>query len=326
MDDTTRHLDDLERRIGEIAVRQHGLITRFDARRIGLSDRRIRLRCTRGLWVEVLPGVFRVAGAPATGRQAMLSATLWAGRQSLLSHRAGGVLWGFDGVRANGPEVLVESPRRLAHPLVTVHRTSALPPEDRDVREGIRVTSVARTLVDLAGELTGDSLELALESALRQHLTTTAELRNRLAALGGPGRAGSGALRELLDARKGVPRVSGSAPEIRLRRLLVRAGLPAPVAQFHVHAPGFDAYLDLAYPMAMVAIEYDGVEFHSGRADRARDRAREHRLVELGWTVLRVGHEDLQDGGARLVAAVRSALGGRVLRSVEENRRVASSE
>jgi very-short-patch-repair endonuclease len=308
MDDVPSNSDDPERRIAAIAVRQLALITRGQARLVGLTDRQIRGRVDRAVWEVVLPGVYRIAGTPATGRQGMLAATLWAGRRSALSHRAAGVLWGLDGVHAERLEVIIERPRRLEHPAVIVHRTGTLPRLDRATSDGIRVTAVARTLVDLAGVLDPEALELAVEDALRRELTSVARIRHRLEELGGRGREGCDVLRAIVAAQQPGRRVSGSAPEIRLRRLLVRAGLGSPVAQFRVHTPGFEAFVDLAYPTARLALEYDGEQWHGGRVKRQRDRVRDHRLSALGWRVMHVGSSDLRDGATDLITAIRAAL------------------
>jgi hypothetical protein len=126
----------------------------------------------------------------------MMAATLWAGDGALLSYRAAGVLHGLDGVRADGLEVT--APKRLRPALVVAHFAPTFPAIDRDVVEGIPVTSATRTLIDLAGVLDRDTVELALEDALRRGLTSRARMKYRLGELEGRGRGGCGVLRELL--------------------------------------------------------------------------------------------------------------------------------
>jgi len=116
--------------------------------------------------------------------------------------------------------------------------------------------------------------------------------------------------------RRRVPRVvalsdpgAESAMETRCRLALVLNRLPAPISQYRV----FDAddllvaRLDLAYPHAMLGIEYDGAH-HRGPAEFANDQRRDNRLKELGWTVLRVNADELMGHPARLVRQVRALL------------------
>jgi len=305
-DQATRN--DAERGVSAIAAGQRGLVTRAQAIQAGLTPSEVKSRVARGRWERLLPGVYRIAGAPATGRQGMLAATLWGGRRSVLSFRAAGVLWGLDRVRAPRLEITIEAPRRLQHDAVIVHRTGELPRLDRAVEDGIRVTSVARTLVDLAGVLETNSLEFPLEDALRRKLTTRDEILARVDALGGSGRVGGGRLRSLLGSGEDAGRPSGSPPEIELRRLLIRAGLPEPVGQHAVRAGTFTAFLDLAYPELMIGIEYDGERWHSGRVARQRDLRRDHALAALGWLVLHVTSSEIRDGVPTVVRAVRAAI------------------
>jgi hypothetical protein len=194
----------------------------------------------------------------------MMAATLWAGDDALLSHRAAGVLHGLDGVTADRLEVT--APKRLRLGVVIAHRAPPFPAIDRNVVAGIAVTSPTRTLIDLAAVLGTNELELALEDALRRGLTSRARIGYRLHELEGPGRGGCAALRSLLEDGRGRPH-SGSAPEVRLRRLITLAGLPTPVPQHQIRQSGrLIARVDLAYPDFQIAIEYDSERCTRGGA------------------------------------------------------------
>src|SRR5688572_3377980 len=82
---------------GRIADAQHGLITHRQAQASGLSDTSIRYRVNRGRWRRDLPGVYRIAGAPASVAQRLCAAQLWSGEGSAVSHGAAAHLWGFEG-------------------------------------------------------------------------------------------------------------------------------------------------------------------------------------------------------------------------------------
>jgi hypothetical protein len=197
-------------------MRQHAAISHAQALKAGLTGAAVSRRVDSGRWTRLLPRVYRVGGSPATGRQGMMAAALWAGDGALLSHRAAGVLHGLDGVNADRLEVTAS--RRLRSGVVLAHFAPPFTVIDRDVVDGIPATSATRTLIDLAGTLDTDSLELALEDALRRGLTSRARMGYRLRELAGRGREGCAALRALLEDGRERAR-SGSAPEVRLRRL-----------------------------------------------------------------------------------------------------------
>jgi hypothetical protein len=284
-------------------MRQHAVISYGQAIDAGLSRMAISRRVDAGRWVRLLPRVYRVGGAPATGRQGMMAATLWAGEGALLSHRAAGVLHGLDGVKAEHLEVTAS--KRLRSGVVLAHYAPPFTAIDRDVLDAIPVTSPTRTLIDLAGILCPDDLELAFEDARRRGLTSRARLGYRLRELEGHGRVGCGALRALVADGRGRTH-SGSAPEVRLRRRIIRSGLPRPIPQYEIrHRGRLIARVDLAYPELRVAIEYDSERWHSGRRPRESDLERRNRLTALGWHVVHVTGTELAAGAPTAIAALR---------------------
>ncbi len=76
--------------VARIATRQHGVVSQAQAIDAGMSRSAISRRVDAGRWVRVLPRVYRIGGAPATGRQGMMAATLWAGDAALLGQPPGG--------------------------------------------------------------------------------------------------------------------------------------------------------------------------------------------------------------------------------------------
>jgi hypothetical protein len=283
---------------------QHGAISHAQAIKAGLTRAAVSRRVDAGRWTRLLPRVYRLGGAPATSRQGMMAATLWAGEGALLSYRAAGVLHGFDDVTANRLEVTAS--RRLRSGVVLAHFAPPFTVIDREVVDGIPVTSATRTLLDLAGILEADCLELALEDALRRGLTSRARIRHRLRERAGRGRDGCAALRTLLEDGRGRAN-SGSAPEVRLRRLISRAGLPEPVPQYEIRDRGrLAARVDLAYSDLRIAIEFDSERWHGGRGRREADLDRRNRLTELGWEMVHIGWSELEAGAPRAIATLRA--------------------
>ena len=108
-----------ERRCAQLAGRQHGVISRAQARESGLSDRQIHGRLAKRLWKQWLPGTFVVADAPSTWQQSVVAACLWAGSGAALSHWSAAALLGFEGVRY--PRIEITSTKRLQSSRVLVH-------------------------------------------------------------------------------------------------------------------------------------------------------------------------------------------------------------
>jgi hypothetical protein len=91
-----------------VAERRHGLTTRAQLARLGLSDAQIQRRVSAGVLVRVLPNAFRVVGSVPTDAQRRLAACLWAGRSALLAHASAATLLRLEGITTN--EVHVTAP------------------------------------------------------------------------------------------------------------------------------------------------------------------------------------------------------------------------
>ncbi len=297
-------------RVRAVARRQHGLVTRDQARSLGVTDSAVERRIAAGLWERLHPHVFRIAGVPDSRHQRLMAAALWAGELAVVSHESAGWLWGLDGVRARDPELWVWHERAPTSEGVRTHRTQELREVDRAFADAIRVTAPARTIVDLASVLRPWALEQALESALRHDIITVQDVDDRLADIGGRGRRGTRVLRTVLMQRGGAAPLE-SALEVRVERILRSYGLPTPIRQHEVRAGSHViARLDFAYPDDRVAIEADGYSVHGGRIAFHRDRRRLAQLAARGWKVVPVTWEDCSERPTVFVAAVRAALDG----------------
>jgi very-short-patch-repair endonuclease len=99
-----------------------------------------------------------------------------------------------------------------------------------------------------------------------------------------------------------------SGPEVALLRLLAHSGLPEPVRQHAVLVGGERRFIDIAYPQARLALEYDGNDPHTRVERFESDRSRQNGLVLLGWTILRYTHRELRDRPHRVIHQIRSFL------------------
>lgn len=288
------------------ASRQLGLVTRAQVvRRLG-TDATLRREVASGAWVRMHRGVYRIAAAPQTWKQAVLAAVLAAGGRAVASSSTAAALWELEAFAPGPLEVTAPRGRRPRLAGVRVHET--LDPLSADTaRIGpIPVTTVERTLVDLAGRVPGQRLEAALDDALRRGLVSLPALLDRLEQ---PrhGVSGVGTLRRMAHTRSGVP-LAGSTLERRLLDLLRRASLPDPERQAPILAGDVVAYADVAYRDARLVIEVDGYRFHSGRTAWERDSARQNALVLQGWTVLRYSADDIAHRPGAVAGEVRACL------------------
>jgi Protein of unknown function (DUF559) len=168
-------------------------------------------------------------------------------------------------------------------------------------RDGVPVTSVARTLADLATSLERLRAVWAMDDALRRRLCVKAEVIAVIERWRGG--AGCVSARERLDEADGV---AESILETAGRLVLRDRGVPLPIPQHELRSPGgtLVARLDGAYLREKVALEYDGADPHGLPEAVFRDRWRQNGLPELGWTVLRFTWWDVMrdpDGVAAIV-------------------------
>ena len=241
------HTQGVERAIEEMAAEQLGVFARNQALELGASRRMLEYRSATGAWPIVLPRVHRIAAVASTRAQAAMAASLWAGPDGLVSHETAGMLWRFDGITTEQTHVTFPATRNRRSGQVVVHRVVDLLPADIGVRGPIAVTTALRTAIDLAGVVVPETLEIAIESALRRGLFTVGQLRWRADALMGPERRGSSELRALLD-RHDLGRTD-SRWEVATARILESAGYGAPVRQHPISSNGKEvARADLAYP------------------------------------------------------------------------------
>jgi hypothetical protein len=166
----------------------------------------------------------------------------------------------------------------------------------------LRWTDRTRTALDLIRRGPVDEAVVLLDRLVQHQVAFLDDVRKAAARL--PRCRGSRQARLVAELADGL---AESPPETRLRLLIRRAGLPAPVAQFTVrHGGRFVARVDFGYPEQRLAIEYDGA-WHGRPEQLAKDRARMNRLLAAGWRILFVTAADLRDPGA-LVARIAAAL------------------
>jgi very-short-patch-repair endonuclease len=200
---------------------------------------------------------------------------------AVASHGSAAYLWGIYRYAPGAIDVTAPIRRRAKRPF-RVHFSSILATEDRGEREGIPVTSLPRTLLDLAIRSRPDQLERLLERAEELDLLDVAAVEALLDRAGG--HRGRGRLRRALALYQPDPAFTRSRFEKRFRRLVRAAGLPDPSMNFNVGGYELDAY----WPELRFAVELDLFETHGSRAAFERDRLRQEELKLLGIEMIRV--------------------------------------
>jgi predicted transcriptional regulator of viral defense system len=209
----------------ELASRQHGVVSRAQLLELGFNREAIRRRIA-GRWLHRLhAGVYAVGHHAVTQAARDLAAVFACGSQALLSHRAAGRRHGL--LRSGAARIEVTAPRGCKpKPGIVVHRTRLIHPDDRTTRDGIPVTSLARTIVDLADVLSPTHLAAAVNEAEVQRRFDLAQVDQGLARL--PGRTGRHRLAKVLADYTEPPGYDTTEAERLFLSICQRHGLPCP--------------------------------------------------------------------------------------------------
>jgi G:T-mismatch repair DNA endonuclease (very short patch repair protein) len=257
-----------------------------------------------GRWRRLRQDVYIDAAAEVTHRHQAEAVALVAPAQAVFGGLTAATLWSTRGpfVGPEDPVEVVLPPDLRWHPgRGVIVRTAGTKGEV--VTDGrLSWTDRTRTAVDLIRRGPLDDAVVLLDRLVQHRATFLDDVRAAVEDL--PRCRGSRQAREAALLADGL---AESPQETRLRLVLHRSGLPAPVAQFSVRHEGrFAARVDFAYPEQRLAIEYEGM-WHAESGQFARDRQRLNRLTAAGWRVIFVTAADLHQPEA-LTARIAAAL------------------
>jgi hypothetical protein len=286
-----------EQELGRIARSAHGVVTRAQLLSAGITPAEIKWRLRTEALLAAYPGVYRVGHRAPSLEACYMAAVLACGDGALLCGRAAGHLFGAFKGAAPPPEVLTRTERRVKG--VKTCRSRRTDRRDATKWRGIPVTTLPRTLVDLAGVLDDDELARACHEAGVRHGTTPAQVEAVLAR-----RANSPGAANLRRVLSGEVRVTLSKLERRFLRLLRESGLPLP----QTNRPAGGRRVDCRWADRRLTVELDSYTYHRSRYAWEQDRRREREAYARGDEFRRYTYGDVFERPARMLAELRALI------------------
>ena len=230
-----------------------------------------------------------------------LGAVLACGERTLVSHRSAAALFGLAKPPKDAVEVTVIARGCRSRTGLRVHQVQTLATADHGRRNGIPVTSPARTAIDYAATVSHEEAERAIAEAFALKLVTEREIREAIDRA--PHRAGVAQVKAILG-QDGGPFRTSSGGERAMLRLIRAACLPVPLTNHLVE--GFTA--DFCWPDVRLIVEVDGHPFHSSRAAIERDHRRDIVHREAGYEVIRFTARQLEEAPLYVATVIARAL------------------
>ena len=285
-------------RLRELARRQHGRVTWAQLRHLGISDSSIHAWIETGRLERVLPKVYALGHRAPSREAALWAAVLYAGPGAVLSHRTAAH---WRGLIDHPPRrIEVSTPRKIPSARgVVVHGRRQV---ERTLHNGLPVTSIPQTLLDLAAH---DDQRLTRRALAQLDYRRELDV-DAISAICRPGRAGSRNLRRALAVHNPRLAFTNGPLEYDFMAWCERWRLPLPRVNVRVHGILVDAH----WPEQRLVVELDGLANHSTPAQLRRDKANDLRLRRHGIAVLRYDwaliHERPRAVHRDLAAALRS--------------------
>jgi very-short-patch-repair endonuclease len=303
--------DGARRQLLALSEAQHGLLARRQVIALGVSARAWRLLPGRDEWVALSPRVVRRAGAPTTPSQRALAGVLDVGPElAYVSHGSAAAMWGVPGMTLEPVDVMVlRGGRETETTLATTHRPTYLPDPFAAVVDGVPVVRPALMVLQLAHGMHPDRLKATVDRLWSRRLLSGPSLRRELEPVLGRGRAGTKAMRELLDRfpEGYVPPASGI--ESRFAEIAADFDLGRFRSQVDlgddVQWCGRVDFLSEDWPLV---VEVQSELYHSSLTDREADARRRAALEAAGYVVVEVWDTEVWHRKQVVVDRVRKAI------------------
>jgi very-short-patch-repair endonuclease len=292
-------LERRERELGALARRQHGVISREQLLSGGLGLRTIGRWTAGGRLHRLHRGVYALGHGRVERRGAWMAAVLACGDGALLSHRSAAELWALT-KRSRCPKIDVTAPNGRGRPGIAVHE-GGIHRDDRATIDRIPITSVARTLFDLAEVTDQQQLARAFEEADRLNLLRLRALDDVCAR--SHGRRGLRPIRRLIEEAR-APLAVRSVLEERFARFCRERDIVPAATNVDVLGHEVDAF----WPRERVIVELDGYAFHHHRAAFERDRRKDVARQVAGYRAIRITDRRLEREPDAVESEIRSLL------------------
>jgi very-short-patch-repair endonuclease len=288
-----------EAKVARIAQAQHGMVTWAQLRAAGISRQAIAAHADAGWIVRRHAGVYQLGVFPGPFGVEH-AAQLACGARSILTRSTSVFVFGY-GPRPARVDVGFTDGLAGRRPGVRSHLLRGLAEGDVVVKHGLRVTTPARTLLDLAAITPRGVLERLIEEAQVQNVVSSGELLAM--AERGNGRRGVRTFREVIDFLD-EPLFTRSEAERRLVSLCRKAALPLP--RMNVRRAGWE--VDAVWEAQRLIVEVDGRQFHDTAPQFERDRRKDGELMLAGYRVLRITWRRLTREPEQVIALIAAAL------------------
>ena len=267
--------------LARLAGNQYGVVAVWQLLALGLTRREIERRVESRRLHRLHRGVYAAGHRNVTQEGWFMAAVLACGPDAVLSHWSAAACWGLLGIRRGVIDVSVPG-HRCGGTCIRTHRLKALDPRGRTQRDGIPVTTVPRTLLDLAAIATPKQLRRATNQAERKGWLTERAVQELIERH--PRRAGMKAFVAVTAAVNPGTRRTRSDLETTFLELCRGRGIRAPVVNATI--AGYE--VDMHWPGTKLIVELDGYEYHRTPTAFEQDRRRDAHLTTLGYTVIRV--------------------------------------
>jgi very-short-patch-repair endonuclease len=291
-------MHEVERAIARIAGRQDNVISREQLLGAGLGRGAIAHRVATGAWQRLYNSVYLLGPAPPSLMARARAAVLACGADAVVSHRSAAEMFGL--LPEVGGEVHVTVAGRNVAPRTGVrrHRVAGFGAGAVTKMRGIPVSSVARTIADLAATESPRDVEHAFQEALYRRIVTPDAVAAVLKRE--PRRKGAPVIRALIED----PRMTRSERERTLLKLLAQAQLPTPLTNVKLHGYLVDVY----WPEQGLVLEFDGWQAHGHRLAFESNRKRDQVMLANGLRAMRVTDRHLVHEPIALAARIAQAL------------------
>lgn len=284
-----------DRAMRSLAATQHNLITLFQTRQLGYSDGARRHLLRVGILEPVYGTVYRTGGAAPAPLEPMLAAQLSFGGSATGALDAAAAVWGLPGFKLDPPHTLINRSERRGKPTpFPLHTTRNLTDDHITLYQGVRVTTPARTIRDLAPQLGPIRYGMLVDKLWSRGLLTGQQYGGLCNELARRGRDGTVKSRAIMGNRDALYVPPDSNVEGRAFLILQRRFPGQWRKQVHaVGEQGWIGLLDLRHVTEPAAIEIDSALHHASITDTRHDQDRDAQLDAAGIEVARVPEWDV---------------------------------